>query len=277
MDAGVLFPFVKVPSSAESVKNSDRIHLGVQSIARYNGPNVHRVVSRVAICLDLTRERFKVVAQKRVQEQPKGRNIDPPSNIAESHLERAAATSHRFRQGRTMAQQPAPGTALTTSSLLHHENGGGAPGEEKILVGWAVRESKGRTLNQDLGSGAKKWAVSIPLPGIVTFPVRLDESFISVTDLKASLIDTVNIEWSRSQPLRLLAEEVTLRWHNGIMVMEPNTANMTLGSFYAYYSAGSFYAYYSAPSRASIYLSTIPTWGKRAVALRGKTRTYVFQ
>jgi hypothetical protein len=106
------------------------------------------------------------------------------TNIPESHLERAAATSNRFARGRFMAQKPAPGTSLTTSTLLHHEHGGGPPGEDKVMVVWAVslvsltfvfhiiiyhsqvRESKApKVINADLGSSAKKWAVSVALPG----------------------------------------------------------------------------------------------------------------
>ncbi|KAK7058136.1 kinase-like domain-containing protein [Favolaschia claudopus] len=157
------------------------------------------------------------------------------SNIPESHLDRALHTSNRFNKGRTMAQKPGPGTLFTTSSLLNHEHGGGAPGEDKIMVAWQVRESKAKAVNTDLGSSAKKWAVSTPMP-----------------DVKASLVESLNVEWCRSHSAPLLAEEVTFRWH-GSLLLDPNTANMTVRDFYAYYSA---------PSRASIFMSSVPTMWK---------------
>ncbi|KAJ7794898.1 kinase-like domain-containing protein [Mycena olivaceomarginata] len=145
-----------------------------------------------------------------------------------------------------MAQKPAPGTSLTTSTLLHHEHGGGPPGEDKVMVVWAVRESKApKVINADLGSSAKKWAVSVALP-----------------DIKSHLVETLNLEWTRSHSALLLPEEVTFRWHGGIL-LEPNTANMTLGQFYAFYST---------PSRAPIYLTTVPTQWK-TMAKQGKTPT----
>ncbi|KAJ7797902.1 kinase-like domain-containing protein [Mycena olivaceomarginata] len=148
-----------------------------------------------------------------------------------------------------MAQKPAPGTSLTTSTLLHHEHGGGPPGEDKVMVVWAVRESKApKVINADLGSSAKKWAVSVALP-----------------DIKSHLVETLNLEWTRSHSALLLPEEVTFRWHGGIL-LEPNTANMTLGQFYAFYST---------PSRAPIYLTTVPTQWK-TMAKQGKTPTVFF-
>ncbi|KAK7035032.1 hypothetical protein R3P38DRAFT_3493674 [Favolaschia claudopus] len=131
------------------------------------------------------------------------------SNIPESHLDCALHTSNRFNKGRIMAQKPGPGTLFTTSSLLNHEHGGGAPGEDKIMVAWQVRETKAKAVNTDLGSSAKKWAVSTPMP-----------------DVKASLVKSLNVEWCRSHSAPLLAEEVTFRWH-GSLLLDPNTANMT--------------------------------------------------
>ncbi|KAF8185577.1 hypothetical protein K438DRAFT_1765801 [Mycena galopus ATCC 62051] len=147
-------------------------------------------------------------------------------------------------RGRFMAQKPTPGTSLTTSTLLHHEHGGGPPGEDKVMVVWAVRESKApKVINADLGSSAKKWAVSVALP-----------------DIKSHLVETLNLEWTRSHSALLLPEEVTFRWNGGIL-LEPNTANMTLGQFYAFYST---------PSRAPIYLTMVPTQWK-TMAKQGKT------
>ncbi|KAF7343676.1 hypothetical protein MSAN_01947400 [Mycena sanguinolenta] len=165
-------------------------------------------------------------------------------NIAETHFDRAAAVMKCFGSGATMSRRPPPGTTFTTESLLHHEHGGGSPGEDKITVVWAVRESKSpNKTNPDLGTSAKRWAVSLPLP-----------------DIKAHLVATVNIEWGRSNSTLLLNEEVTFRFHGG-KLLEPDTANMTLGQFYSFYST---------PSRAPIYLTNIPTqWKQLAKTTRG--------
>ncbi|KAJ6460795.1 kinase-like domain-containing protein [Mycena vitilis] len=132
-----------------------------------------------------------------------------------------------------MSRNPPAGTSFDTNTLLHHEHGGGAPGEDKVMIAWAVKSKAPLRTNTDLGTSAKKWAVSIALP-----------------DIKSSLVATINIEWGRSNTVPLLNEEVTFRWH-GSRLLEPNTANMTLGQFYAYYSTA---------SRAQIYLTgNIPT------------------
>ncbi|KAJ7779723.1 hypothetical protein B0H16DRAFT_1448170 [Mycena metata] len=145
-----------------------------------------------------------------------------------------------------MAKRPGLGTTHTTSSLLCHEHGGGAPGEEKVTVAWAVRESRApKQTNADLGVGAQRWAVSVALP-----------------DIKSQLVDTVNVEWGRSNSTPLLNEEVTFRFH-GSKVLEKNTANMILGDFYAFYST---------PSRSPIYLASIPTaWKPMAKTSKGGT------
>ncbi|KAJ7456336.1 hypothetical protein B0H11DRAFT_1925661 [Mycena galericulata] len=154
------------------------------------------------------------------------------TNIAETHLERASAVAKRFGLGPTMSKNPAAGTSLNTTALLHHEHGGGTPGEDK------VRESKApKSLNLNLGSSSKKWAVSVALP-----------------DIRAHLVEVVNLEWARSCTTPLLTAEVTIRW-TGSLLLEPNTSNMLLGQFYAYYSV---------PSRSSIYLATIPLMWKSA-------------
>ncbi|KAJ7089460.1 hypothetical protein C8R44DRAFT_751465 [Mycena epipterygia] len=126
------------------------------------------------------------------------------TNIAKTHLHRAALTAKRFGSGPTMSQRPPAGTTLTTSTLLSHENGGGAPGEDKILIGWAVRESKTpKSINPDLGTSAKKWAVSVPLP-----------------DIKSHLVKTVNVEWGRSNSVPLEPDEVTFRWHGVLYLLQ---------------------------------------------------------
>ncbi|KAJ7711842.1 hypothetical protein B0H16DRAFT_1744786 [Mycena metata] len=144
------------------------------------------------------------------------------SNVPEAHLERAGLTLKRFGNGTTMAKRLGLGTTHTTSSLLRYEHGGGAPGEEKVTVAWAVRESRApKQTNADLGVGAQRWAVSVALP-----------------DIKSQLVDTVNVEWGRSNSTPLLNEEVTFRFH-GSKVLKKNTANMILGDFYAFYSTPS--------------------------------------
>lgn len=39
------------------------------------------------------------------------------------------------------SKNPAPGTHLTTSTLLAHEHGGGLPGDTLIMVCWEVDDS----------------------------------------------------------------------------------------------------------------------------------------
>ncbi|KAJ7735776.1 kinase-like domain-containing protein [Mycena metata] len=145
-----------------------------------------------------------------------------------------------------MAKRPGLGTTHTTSSLLRHEHGGGAPGEEKVTVAWAVVISQApKQTNADLGVGAQRWAVSVALP-----------------DIKSQLVDTVNVEWGRSNSTPLLNEEVTFRFH-GSKVLEKNTENMILGDFYVFYST---------PSRSPIYLASIPTaWKPMAKTSKGGT------
>ncbi|KAJ7180029.1 kinase-like domain-containing protein [Mycena crocata] len=97
------------------------------------------------------------------------------ANIAETHLDRAIATAKRFGNGPTMSKKTPAGTVLNTSTLLSHEHGGGTPGEDKITVGWAVCNSF-----------------------LVSYPSNM------IKDIKAHLVDTVNLEWGRSNSVPLL-------------------------------------------------------------------------
>ena len=52
---------------------------------------------------------------------------------------RVAALHERMHGKQQTPQTGADfGTTNTTESLLHHEHGGGEPGEAKLLVGWQV-------------------------------------------------------------------------------------------------------------------------------------------
>lgn len=61
--------------------------------------------------------------------------------IAETHLVRAAAVRDRLKLS-APSRNFATTSHLTTSILLHHEHGGGSPGEQKINVAWQVCKSK---------------------------------------------------------------------------------------------------------------------------------------
>jgi len=114
------------------------------------------------------------------------------------------------------------GTNLNTASLLHHEHGGGAPGEEKAMICWQVRVSnKPKSINADLGSGAKKWALSLYLP-----------------DVKASIVKQISIEWERTHASSLLPEEVSIHWDSN-QVLAPDTSTLTLSEFYAHHATPS--------------------------------------
>jgi hypothetical protein len=59
------------------------------------------------------------------------------ANVAETHLARAAAVRNRLKLA-TPSRAFTPNTHLSTNVLLHHEHGGGSPGEQKIDVAWQV-------------------------------------------------------------------------------------------------------------------------------------------
>ncbi|KAJ6583945.1 hypothetical protein DFH09DRAFT_1308660 [Mycena vulgaris] len=72
---------------------------------------------------------------------------------------------------------------MRTQTLLRHEHGHGDPGEEKVMIAYQVRI---KTVNADLGQGAKAWATSLLLQ-----------------DVKATLTAQISAEWERykSSPL----------------------------------------------------------------------------
>ncbi|KAJ6589863.1 hypothetical protein DFH09DRAFT_1074369 [Mycena vulgaris] len=54
-----------------------------------------------------------------------------------------------------------PTSSMRTQTLLRHEHGHGDPGEEKVMIAYQVRVKK--TVNADLGQGAKAWSTSLLL------------------------------------------------------------------------------------------------------------------
>ncbi|KAJ6597778.1 hypothetical protein DFH09DRAFT_1304539 [Mycena vulgaris] len=101
---------------------------------------------------------------------------------------------------------------MRTQTLLRHEHGHGDPGEEKVMIAYQVRVKK--TVNADLGQGAKAWATSLLLQ-----------------DVKATLTTQISVEWERHKSSPPLPERVTIRWH-GNHVPVPHTLNLTVGEFY---------------------------------------------
>ncbi|KAL0955300.1 hypothetical protein HGRIS_004189 [Hohenbuehelia grisea] len=153
------------------------------------------------------------------------------ASTSEANQARAIATTTRLKNF-TQAKNIATTTPLTTSTLLQHEHGGGAPGEIKTMIAWQVRISnKPKQIDQVLGSGARKIANSIYL-----------------FDYLKDVLATLNLEWTRTHAVSLTMEDVSIRFH-GNKVLEPNTTTLTIGEFYSHYSS---------PSRASIYIDSPP-------------------
>ncbi|KAJ7874313.1 hypothetical protein B0H14DRAFT_3131042 [Mycena olivaceomarginata] len=88
-----------------------------------------------------------------------------------------------------------------------------------------------KQINSDLGSSSKKWAISMYM-----------------TDIKSAIVASINIEWLRNNTIPIDDDEVSIRWFNN-RVLDADTATMTLGDFYAYYST---------PSNAPMYLQNVP-------------------
>ncbi|KAF8183485.1 hypothetical protein K438DRAFT_1766774 [Mycena galopus ATCC 62051] len=109
----------------------------------------------------------------------------------------------------------------------------GDPGEEKVMIAWQVRINRG--LNADLGQGANTWATSNLMP-----------------DVKTGLTEQISKEWERCKSAPLLPEHVSIRWHNNRMPV-PDTANLTVGDFYAAHSTN---------GNAAIYLEDVPSCWK---------------
>ncbi|THH19576.1 hypothetical protein EW146_g1621 [Bondarzewia mesenterica] len=145
--------------------------------------------------------------------------------------------------------------ALTSEALLQLERGGGISGEQQLTVAWQVRlSSSPKTIHAALGNNAQKWATSVYL-----------------TDIKASIVKHINIEWTRDHDIPLVeygfclfhtycvvidvlsSDEVTFRFPDNKTLM-PDTSTMTLGQFFSYYSH---------PSRQQIYLANVPTVWKK--------------
>ncbi|KAJ7844255.1 hypothetical protein B0H14DRAFT_2585316 [Mycena olivaceomarginata] len=78
-----------------------------------------------------------------------------------------------------------------------------------------------KQINSDLGSSSKKWAISMYM-----------------TDIKSSIVTSINVEWLRNNTIPIDDDEVSIRWFKN-RVLDADTATMTLGDFYAYYSTPS--------------------------------------
>ncbi|KAJ7092241.1 kinase-like domain-containing protein [Mycena epipterygia] len=156
-------------------------------------------------------------------------------NTQEAHIIRTSALRERLKLSAAGngSRNNSSGTQLTTTTLLQHEHGGGLPGDAKTMVCWQVRRAKAKTsyIDANLGSSSKKWSNSLFL-----------------NDIKADIVQTINIEWTKKTPIPLDDEAVSFRWSGG-RLLERDTSGMTLGEFYAYHST---------PSNSSIYLQNIP-------------------
>jgi len=62
-----------------------------------------------------------------------------PVSLNEQAQMHAAALRERIQGRQNQTGVEFPGTGNTTESLLHHEHGGGEPGEAKLIVSWQVR------------------------------------------------------------------------------------------------------------------------------------------
>jgi len=153
--------------------------------------------------------------------------VNVNASIAETHLARAAAVRDRLKLS-APSRSFTPSSQLTTSVLLHHEHGGGLPGEQKINVAWQVRRSNPASkVDPRLGSAIKKWAMSVYLP-----------------DVKSDIIKMLNIEWVKNHTVPLSPNEVSFCFA-GNKILEDGTSSLTLGDFYSHYSS---------PSNAPLYL-----------------------
>lgn len=162
-----------------------------------------------------------------------------PVSLNEQAQMRVAALRGRIqgRQNRTGVEF---GTGNTTGSLLHHEHGGGEPGEAKLIVGWQARSNHNGKIDGDLGGQVKKYAMSRFMP-----------------DIKAEIVETINIEWVKSRKHPLLPEEVSFRW-SGNRTLDPHTAALTAQEFYNHYNTPS-------ESNAALKVDQIPTFFKSNV------------
>ncbi|KAF4574709.1 hypothetical protein EYR36_006059 [Pleurotus pulmonarius] len=88
-----------------------------------------------------------------------------------------------------------------------------------------------KKINNDLGNGARKVANSR-----------------AIIDVKAELLETMNVEWIRSNSAHLLNEEVHLCFPGNRLLL-PNTLTLNVGEFYLHYSSS---------SNAAIYIDVVP-------------------
>ncbi|KAJ7867731.1 hypothetical protein B0H14DRAFT_2572726 [Mycena olivaceomarginata] len=130
-----------------------------------------------------------------------------------------------------------PFQELPRSKAKSHEQGGGNPGEDKIMIAWQVHVKK--SLVPDLGQGAKNWASSVLL-----------------LDVKGSLTDQISLQWQHHKSVPLLPEHVSIRWAGNINPVE-NTSNLTVGEFYAIHSSN---------GNAAIYVDMVPSVWKQLAA-----------
>ncbi|KAJ6587419.1 kinase-like domain-containing protein [Mycena vulgaris] len=167
----------------------------------------------------------------------------------DAHAARTAALRERLKlppAGSSRNDVPVPGTQLNTAILLHHEHGGGLPGEAKTMVCWQVR-CRTSYIDSDLGSAFKLWANSLFL-----------------NDIKSDILQSINIEWTRSTPIPLSDQDTSFRWCGG-RLLERNTSTLTLGEFYLHHST---------PSNAPIYLHNVPTMFKHYLKT-AKTQPFI--
>ncbi|KAJ7577391.1 kinase-like domain-containing protein [Mycena floridula] len=140
---------------------------------------------------------------------------------------------------------PATISPLSTASLFQHEHGGGNPGDPKITVAWQVRlSSHPKVIDARFASSITKWSSSIYMK-----------------DIKADIVDTLCVQWTRMYGLPLLPDEVEYRFSPN-RGLKPNTLGFTLGEFWTFYSQ---------PSTVDL-ISNIPTVFKPIGGTKGRPR-----
>ncbi|KDR78004.1 hypothetical protein GALMADRAFT_138162 [Galerina marginata CBS 339.88] len=170
------------------------------------------------------------------------RQVGHPTPINEQTQLRVQAVRDRIAGRQQVYQASATdiGTTNTTRSLLHHEHGGGEPGDAKIFIGWQARSNFNGKIDGDLGGQFKKYAMSRFMP-----------------DIKAEIVETINIEWVKSGKKKLLPDDVSFRW-SGNRTLDPNTATLTALDFHNHYNTPS-------ESNAALKIDQIPTFFKSVV------------
>ncbi|KAF7321773.1 60S ribosomal protein [Mycena kentingensis (nom. inval.)] len=147
-------------------------------------------------------------------------------NTSQAAEDRIQHVRERMKLAGPPAQGVSAGTQLTTKTLLNREHGGGLPGERKIFIAYQVRvpAKKGLNtiINAQMGQGAQGYAVS-----------RF------MTDIKSSLVETLNVEWKWTSTNLIRDDEVSWRFA-GNQPLEEGTAGLSLESFYTFYSTPDF-------------------------------------